>query len=101
MLKKYKTFIGKYISLNPIEWTLIKSKLKIERYQKGDVILHMGDVYNRLMFINFGLARGYMIDENGKDHTWVIYFNDSNAHMTNLFVVDYESFSQLTCSFQF
>ena len=39
MLKKYKTFISKYISLNPIEWTLIKSKLKIEHYQKGDVIL--------------------------------------------------------------
>ena len=101
MLKKYKTFISKYISLNPIEWTLIKSKLKIEHYQKGDVILHMGDVCKRLMFINAGLARGYMIDENGKDHTWVIYFNDENAHMTNLFVVDYESFvnqteSQLT-----
>ena len=92
MLKKYKTFISKYILLNPIEWTLIKSKLKIEHYQKGDVILHMGDICNRLMFINSGLARGYMIDENGKDHTWIIYFNDSNAHMTNLFVVDYESF---------
>ena len=101
MLKKYKKFISKYISINPIEWTLIKSKLKIEHYKKGDVILHLGDVCKKLMFINSGLARGYMIDENGKDHTWVIYFNDSNAHMTNLFVVDYESFvnqkaSQLT-----
>ena len=101
MLKKYKKFISKYISINPITWTLAKSKLKIEHYQKGDVILHMGDVCKKLMFINSGLARSYMIDENGKDHTWVIYFNDSNAHMTNLFVVDYESFvtqkeSQLT-----
>ena len=101
MLKKYKIFITRYISLNPIEWNLIKSKLKIERYKKGDVILHLGDVCKKLMFINSGLARGYMIDENGKDHTWIIYFNDPNAHMTNLFVVDYESFvtqkeSQLT-----
>jgi len=87
MLKKYKTFISKYISINPIEWTLIKSKLKIEHYKKGDVILHLGDVCKKLMFINLGLARGYMIDENGKDHTWVIYFNDSNAHMTNLFKI--------------
>ena len=101
MLKKYKIFISKHISLNPIEWTLAKSKLKIEHYKKGEVILHLGDVCKKLMFINSGLARGYMIDENGKDHTWVIYFNDPNAHMTNLFVVDYESFvnqkaSQLT-----
>ena len=85
MLKKYKIFISKHISLNPIEWTLIK--LKIEHYKKGDVILHLGDVCKKLIFITSGLARGYMIDENGKDHTWVIYFNDSNAHMTNLFKI--------------
>jgi len=79
MLKKYKTFISKYISLNPIEWMIMKSKLKIERYQKDDVILQMGDICKKLIFINSGLARGYIIDENGKDHTWIIFFNDSNA----------------------
>ena len=98
MLKKYKTFINKYISINPISWILVKSKLKIEHYKKGDVILHMGDVCNRLIFINSGLARGYIIDENGKDHTWIIYFNDQNSQMTNLFVVDYESFVNQTAS---
>ena len=50
------------------------------------------------MFLNSGLARGYMIDENGKDHTWVINFNDDNAHVTNVFVVDYHSFIQQTPS---
>jgi hypothetical protein len=50
------------------------------------------------MFINSGLARGYIIDENGKDHTWSIYFNDKNSLMINLFVVDYESFLNQTKS---
>ena len=98
MLKKYKAFITQYISLNFIEWTLLKSKLKIEHYEKGDVIAQMGDVCTKLMFLNSGLARGYLLDEDGKDHTWVIYFNDPDAHMTNLFVVDYESFVNQTPS---
>ena len=92
MFTKYKKFIKKYLSLNFVEWTLFKSKLKVEYYKKGDVIHHMGDVCTKLMFINSGLARAYIIGEDGKDYTWSIYFNDENSHMTNLFVVDYDSF---------
>ncbi len=92
MYDKYKKFIKQYISYNFVEWTLFKSKLKIVKYKKGDIIHRVGDVCTKLMFINSGLARGYIIDEDGKDHTWSIYFNDENAQMTNLFVVDYDSF---------
>jgi len=98
MFKKYKVFIEKYISHNVIEWTLFKSKLKIEYFQKGETLLHMGDVCKKLYFIDSGLARAYMISEEGKDYTWSIFFNDENAHMTNLFVVDYDSFINQTPS---
>jgi len=96
MYTKYKIFIEKYISYNFIEWSLFKSKLKIKRYKKGQTIHHIGDICTKLAFINSGLARAYMIDENGKDYTWSIFFNDKNSQMTNLFVVDYHSFLNQT-----
>jgi len=96
MYKKYKIFIEKYISYNLIEWNLFKSKLKIKRYKKGQTIHHIGDICTKLAFINSGLARAYMIGEDGKDYTWSIFFNDKNSHMTNLFVVDYDSFINQT-----
>jgi CRP-like cAMP-binding protein len=92
MFDLYKSFIQKYLNLNFLEWKLIESRLRIKNFQQGETILHQGDICRNLYFINSGLARGYIIDENGKDFTWSIYFNDTNAHMTNLFVTDYESF---------
>ncbi len=87
-----------YVSFNFIEWNIVKSKLKIARYKKGDIIHNIGDVSSKLMFINSGLARSYIIGEDGKDHTWSIHFNDKNSHMTNLFLVDYNSFINQTPS---
>ena len=92
MFTKYKKFIEQYISFNLLEWSLIKSKFTITKFIKGETILSIGDICNKLYFIESGLARAYMISEEGKDYTWSIFFNDKNAHMTNLFVVDYESF---------
>jgi len=92
MFLKYKTFIEKYVSLNFIEWNIIKSKLKILHYKKGDIIHHIGDAPSKLLFINSGLARSSLINENGKDNTWLLYFNDDNSHIVNLFVVDYDAF---------
>jgi CRP-like cAMP-binding protein len=92
MFEKYKEFIKKYISFNIIEWKLFSSKLTIKEFKKGEVILHQGEICEELYFINHGLARAYIIDESGKDFTWSIFFNDENSNMTNLFIVDYDSF---------
>ena len=92
MFTKYKNFIRQYVSANPLEWAILKSKLFIKKFKKHETILYQGDVCKNLYFINSGLARAYVIDENGKDYTWGIFFNDKNAHMTNLFVTDYDSF---------
>ena len=96
--QQYKEFLERYISLNFIEWNIVKSKLKIVHYKKGEIIHNIGDTCTELMFINSGLARAYILDENGKDKTWSLYFNDENSHMTNLFVIDYESFTNQTAS---
>ena len=92
MYIKYKEFMQLYMSINVLEWTLFSSRLKVKKFAKGEVILAQGDVCKELYFINDGLARGYVIDESGKDFTWSIFFNDTNAFMTNLFVTDYQSF---------
>ncbi len=84
--------MDKYVSLNMIEWTLFKSKLKKFQYKKGEIIHYAGDVCTKLMFINNGIIRAYIIDENGKDYTWNICFNDTNSKMTNVYAVDYDSF---------
>ena len=98
MYTNYKNFIDKYISFNMIEWTLFKSKLRIAHFKKGEIIHYSGDICTKLMFLNSGLARAYLLDGNGKDFTWSIFFNDKNAEMTNLFIVDYESFINQTPS---
>jgi CRP-like cAMP-binding protein len=90
--QKYKNFISKHVHFNAIEWKFFQSRLFIKKFTKGETILHQGDTCSELLFITSGLARGYIIDESGKDFTWSIYFHDSNAHMTNLFLVEYDSF---------
>jgi len=103
MFSRYKQFIDKYISLNQIEWALFKSRVKVIHHKKGEIIHYAGDVCTKLMFINYGIIRAYIIDINGKDYTWNICFNDTNSKMTNVYVVDYDSFvnqSQSKISFE-
>ena len=103
MLKRYKQFTSQHVSFNPIEWKLLESRLKETRHKKGEIIHHSGDICNNLMFINYGIIRAYIISENGSDHTWSIFFNDDNSEMTNVYVVDYDSFvkqSQSQLSFE-
>jgi len=92
MYTKYKRFIEKYINITSEEWEHYKSKINIEYYKKGQIIHHVGNVCNKISFINSGLVRSYILDDNGKDYTWNIMFNDNNAKVNNLFVVDYYSF---------
>lgn len=90
--ENYQRFIHRYVTTNPIEWYLVESRIVVKHFEKGQTILQQGDVCKELFFMDFGLARGFIIDEEGKDYTWSIYFNDNNATMTNLFAVEYDSF---------
>lgn len=48
---------------------LIKSKTKIVHFYKNEIILKQDKVCKNLYFIEKGLARGYRIDDEGKDIT--------------------------------
>jgi CRP-like cAMP-binding protein len=64
----------------------------LRKFSKGEIVISQGEICKELLFINSGLARGYILGVDGKDRTWSIYFNDKNSNMTNLFLVEYDSF---------
>lgn len=92
MPDRFREFVSQYVSFNQVEWALLESKLKASQHGKGEIIHHAGDVCKQLMFINSGIVRAYVVDEGGNDHTWSIFFNDENSEMTNVYVIDYDSF---------
>jgi len=98
MFSQYKYFMQKYVDISDNDWNIIKSKLQVKFFSKGDIINNVGDICSFIMFVNSGLARTYILDENGKDSTWSIHFNDKSATFVNLFIGDYESFINQTPS---
>lgn len=92
MYSKFKTFLDDYASLDALEWQMIKLRLNLKYYTKGEIIHFAGDVCQELVFINRGLLRGYMIAESGKEYTWHIYYNDEHSKFSNYFATDYDSF---------
>lgn len=90
--EQYKKFIYQYVPLSPIEWNLLQKLSRVEHFKKGEIIHLSGSVFDKIYFINHGLIRAYIIDAEAKDFTWNLFFNDKNSEMTNVYVVDYESF---------
>ena len=101
MFESYKNLIEEFVTLENEEWALIQSKLKVVQYKKGDTLLHAGDVCKTLRFINKGIARLYFINEEGKEFTCFIAFNDESARPTDKFILDFESYSKQTESGSF
>jgi len=93
-MQKFKEFFTSKMPISEEEWQRIQEKIKIKTYEKGDVIHHIGDVFEDMMFINKGVVRSYFIDPSGRDFTWQIHFFHPHANLKNLFVVDFASFSQ-------
>jgi len=77
------------------EWNIIQSKLKIIDYKKNDIILNIDEVCDKLRFINSGITRMYYFNENAKEFTCHISFNDSENLIDN-FSIDFHSFSTKT-----
>ncbi len=89
---QYKQLFDRFVPLSPEEWAFFKSKSRLQHFKKGEVIHRAGDVCKQLLFVNYGVIRSYIIDNEGKDYTWSISFNDKNSQVNHVFVVDYASF---------
>jgi len=88
----YRAFMERHITIASSEWAILRSRLTLVHFSKGQTIHSVGEIPDHLLFIHEGLARASILDENGKDYTWSIFFNDPRSHMSNLFVIDYDSF---------
>lgn len=90
---KFKKFITKVIDIDENEWAEINKILKKVTFKKGDIINKEDDIFKNMLFLNTGIIRSYLIDSNGRDFTWGIYYTGDKVTMKNLFVVDYASFT--------
>ena len=91
-MKYLKKELEKSISITDNEWKFICSKFKPKSCKKGDLIHYSGDIFDEIWYIKSGLARSYFIDNNGKDFTWQLYFNDKSMNKLNLFMDDSVSY---------
>lgn len=76
------------------DWALLDKVSTIIKFKKGSLIYKGGDVIDKLLFINSGIIRSYLIDSNGKDFTWHIHFSGKGSDFKNHFVTDYASFTK-------
>ena len=97
-MNKYIEFLNQNIALTSEEIELLKNRMTKRVFQRGNMIHHCEHIHDSTYFIESGTARGFYIDENGKDTTWLIYFNDENSHIANLFIFDYDSYLNQTPS---
>ena len=83
-----KKELEKSIEISDEEWEFISSKFKSKSAKKGEIVHYAGDIFSEVWYIKSGLARSYFIDNNGKDFTWQLYFNDESMSKINLFMDD-------------
>ncbi len=89
-----KTFVDRYVAFEPEEWAVLEEKLVYVNYQKGEMIHFTHDIWDALYFIRSGLVRSCLVAGAGKASTRQLHFNNNNATILNLFVVDYASMSK-------
>ena len=89
-----KEFISRYMLFDLEEWAVLEQGLTSVSYQKGEMIHFSHDPWDALYFLHSGLVRSYLVSGSGRASTRQLHFNNHNATILNLFVVDYESMSR-------
>lgn len=94
IMEKLLEFIKQYIEVSSEDLENISQYFEIKEFKKNETIHHNGDIFKSIMLINSGIARSYVIKEDGKDFTWHFHFsNDESKNLKNIFIVDYASFT--------
>jgi CRP-like cAMP-binding protein len=87
----FRDFINNNIGVEDNEWQMLEKQLTIKHYKKGETISFKNDIWTSVMYINSGIVRSYIMNEQGKDFTRQFYFNTLESRTANLFVVDLSS----------
>mgnify|MGYP000047126068 FL=1 len=97
-MKYFRKMIEHYIPVDDAEWAHACEMFDIKHVKKGTRVHCAGEVFGEIWFIKSGLARSYLTDINGKDHTWQLYFRGKSKHGLNHFMDDSVSFYEKTGS---
>ncbi len=68
MLKEFKAYLQTKVAITDEQFDLISSKLKVQHFDKNEIIQNTGDVSKHGFFVLNGLLRSYSIDSKGKTH---------------------------------
>ena len=93
-----ENFLKERIGLLEEEWDLLAPHLKRRILKKGESIRFADDVWDKVMFIEKGVVRSYIINDDGKEFTRQFYFNSPESSVANLFVLDLTSLTLQTPS---
>jgi len=99
-LQTLREYINSLVSVKDKEWEVFNKILRSHHYKKGDIINFKDDIWTDAMYINSGIIRSYIINSEGRDFTRQLYFNTSESHIGNLFVIDLTSFITQVSSYR-
>ncbi|OYT16820.1 MAG: hypothetical protein B7C24_05845 [Bacteroidetes bacterium 4572_77] len=83
-LENIKKIFSSYIEIGEKEWEDFSSQFEIRKIMKRRVIQNEGEICKYLYFVDKGLIRVFLIDENGDEKT--IHFA-----LENTFIAEYQS----------
>ncbi len=90
-MQSFQHFINTHFGLTHNEWSLLEDHLSYRTYKAGDEITFPDQIWTEIMFINSGIVRSYIINDQGKDFTRQFYFNTNESMVANLFLLDLTS----------
>lgn len=68
MFERLKAALDSYHPISQTTWQAFQSFCHIQSVKKGEVIYPLGHVPSSFCFVNEGLVRAYVIDENGNQY---------------------------------
>ena len=90
-MQTIKSFLQKYAKLNSEQLNEVDFIMTTRYYKKNEIISFPDDIWTEYIFINRGIIRSYIINDEGKDFTKQFCFNTSQSKIGNLFAIDFES----------
>lgn len=84
-MDKIKSVINGMVSVTESEFNHLLSDCKVAFFKRNEILTHPGEIPNDIFFINQGMIRVTVTDNDGNEHT--IHFA-----LENQFIADYSSF---------
>jgi CRP-like cAMP-binding protein len=63
-------FVSQLVDFSAEELDYLRKKISLEKYKKGDFLIHTSKLNDKLFFITKGIVRNLTIDESGQEFTY-------------------------------